>query len=361
MNFQSWQGVEDPRYGYGAMLAGFRSAVPKTVSFDDNASVQVFMNTPNVPHRFVEGQHRVCFTMWETDQLPAGFVRWLGQYDQVLVPCQHNVELFGVFHPNVQAVPLGVDNKFWSGYTPVDGPFRFLAGGSLWHRKGLDVVVKAFQLLGIPNTELHIKAAPHARDTPDIRDPRIVMHRRWMDAEQQRDWFRQGHVFIAASRGEGFGLMPLQAISMGVPTIVSNTTGQEQFAYLATGVVSTSKTPAVTVGNWDEPNLEELCEQMLDHHRNWQKHLADATVNARSSTAFSWRKATKALLDAVPAGIQIQNPVWREAEVTVRIRTRRNLSCDIGLTHYQFKAGVDYDVSENVYQVLSDAKVLEQA
>lgn len=361
MNFQSWQGVDDPRFGYGSMLAGFKSVLPKTVTLDDAASVSVFMNTPNVKRGWLDGQHRVSFTMWETDVLPDSFVRWLGQYDQVLVPCEHNVELFGRYHQDVRMVPLGVDNKFWSGYTEPGGPFKFLAGGSLWYRKGLDVVVKAFQLLGIPNTELHIKAAPHARDTPDIKDPRIVLHRNWMDADQQRDWFRTGHVFIAASRGEGFGLMPLQAISMGIPTIVSDSTGQKQFSYLATGVVPVGKSAAHTIGQWDEPNLEQLCEQMLDHHRNWQKHHADATVNARSATAFSWRKATAALLKAVPAGTLLDDPVWEPAVVTVKIRTRKNLSCDIGKNHYRFEAGVEYEVPEGVHQVLSDAKVLEQA
>ena len=361
MNFQSWQGVEDPRYGYGSMLAGFRSAVPKTVTFDDAASVLVFMNTPNGARGFTSGQHRVSFTMWETDVLPDYFVRWLDKYDQVLVPCEHNVELFSGFHGDVRMVPLGVDNKFWSGYDEPGGPFRFLAGGSLWFRKGLDVVVEAFQRLGIPNTELHIKAAPHAKDTPIVKDPRIVLHRRWMDADQQRDWFRTGHVFIAASRGEGFGLMPLQAISMGIPTIVSDSTGQKQFSYLATGVVSCSKSPAHTIGQWDEPNLDELCEQMLDHHRNWQKHRAEAVVNARSSTVFSWRKATTALLKAIPEGTLLADPVWEPVVATVKIKTRKNLSCDIGDNHYQFKAGVEYEVPEGVHQVLSDAKVLEQA
>lgn len=360
MNFQSWQGVDDPRFGYGSMLAGFKSVLPKTVTLDDSASVSVFMNTPDVKRGWLAGQHRVSFTMWETDVLPGSFVRWLGKYDQILVPCEHNVELFSRYHGDVRMVPLGVDNKFWSGYETPDGPFRFLAGGSLWFRKGLDLVVKAFHMLGIPNTELHIKAAPHARDTPDVKDPRIVMHRNWMGADEQRDWFRTGHVFIAASRGEGFGLMPLQAISMGLPTIVSDSTGQKQFSYLATGVVPVGKSAAHTIGMWDEPNLDELCEQMLDHYRNWDARRADAVVNARAATAFSWRKATKALLDAVPAGTLLDDPVWEPEVAYIKIRTRKKVSCDIGRTHYDFQAGVEYDVPEGVFQVLSDANVLEK-
>lgn len=360
MNFQSWQGVDDPKFGYGSMLAGFKSVLPKTVTLDNDASVWVYMNTPNGTRGFTVGQHRVSFTMWETDKLPDNFLRWLPLYDQVLVPCEHNRELFSQHHPDVRVVPLGVDNKFWSGYSEPDGPFKFLAGGSLWFRKGLDLVVEAFRRLDLPDAELHIKAAPHARDTPDVKHPRVVMHRNWMDDETQRNWFRQGHVFVAASRGEGFGLMPLQAISLGMPTIISDTTGQQQFSYLATGVISTIPSPAHTIGNWDEPNLDELCEQMLDHYRNWSTHQTNAVVNARSVSAWSWRKATKALLDAVPVGTLLEQPTWEPAVVTVPIKVKKKLSCDIGPTHYDFLPGVEYEVPEGVLQVLSDAKVLEQ-
>lgn len=359
MNFQSWQGVDDPKFGYGSMLAGFKSVLPKTVTLDNNASVWVYMNTPNSPKGFLSGQHRACFTMWETDQLPEDFIRWLPKYDQILVPCEHNRELFSQHHHDVRVVPLGVDNKFWSGYTEPEGTFKFLAGGSLWFRKGLDVVVEAFKRLALPDAELHIKAAPHARDTPDVKHPQIFMHRKWMDEEAQREWFKQGHVFVAASRGEGFGLMPLQAISLGMPTIISDTTGQEQFSYLATGVVSTTRSPAKTVGNWDEPNLDELCDQMLDHYRNWATHQANAVVNARSATAWSWRKATKALIESVPVGTLLEQPRWEPVVVTVPIMVTRKLSCDIGREHYQFVPGVEYQVPEGVLQVLSDAKVLE--
>jgi hypothetical protein len=32
----------------------------------------------------------------------------------------------------------------------------------MWKRKGMDVLVKAFNALKLPDAELHIKAAPHA-------------------------------------------------------------------------------------------------------------------------------------------------------------------------------------------------------
>jgi hypothetical protein len=98
---------------------------------------------------------------------------------------------------------------------------------------------------------------------------------------------------------------------------------------------------------------------MLDHYRNWKVHQAKAVVNAKSSSAWSWRKATKALIDAVPVGTLLEEPSWEPVVVNVPIKVKKKMSCDIGRTHYDFLPGVEYQVPEGVLQVLSDAKVLE--
>ena len=358
MNYQSWRGFPNPNFGYGSMLKGFVDNVPIGCSFDSRASVDVYMGVPFGVRDWLKGQHRVCFTMWETDTLPGSFIRWLTQYDQVLVPCEHNVELFSKYHKDVRMVPLGVDGKFWKPLPDPSGVFRFHAGGSLWHRKGLDIVVDVFNSLGLVDAELHIKAAPHASDVPKIRGKNIFLHREWMTLEDQRDWFAQGHVFIAASRGEGFGLMPLQAISMGIPTIVSKSTGQVQFAGLATGTVDCGKSRAITVGLWDEPDRKELAEQMLFHYRNWDA-LRKQALATRKIMGFSWGDASQALLDAVPVGSLLKTKTRIEPDVQIDVRLNRNLVCDIGVNHYKFVKGETYSVSEGVHQVLFDAGVLE--
>jgi glycosyltransferase involved in cell wall biosynthesis len=360
MNYQSWHGFNNPNFGYGSMLQGFLSTTPQTVSLDDKASVNVFMGVPSGIKGWYEGQHRVLFSMWETDTLPKSFTRWLSQYDQILVPCQHNVDLFSQHHPNVGYVPLGVDRSFWKPEpTTHTGMYRFHAGGSLWGRKGLDVVVKAFNKLKLPNAELHIKAAPHASDVPTGKlGENIYLHREWMTLDEQKDWFNQADCFIAASRGEGFGLMPLQAISLGIPTIVSDSTGQSQFSHLASGVVPCVKSKAETIGLWDEPNMDSLCELMLDHYRDREGKQIQACATASKAEQFSWKKATAKLIKAVPEGTLLKTDTWLAPVVNVNVTLNRNLNCDIGRESFKFLKGVTYEVSENVYEVLSNAKVL---
>lgn len=361
MNYQSWQGFDDPNFGYGSMLKGFKDALPKTVKLNDDASVHVHMQVPYACKGWFEGQHRVLFSMWETDVLPASFRRWLGQYDQVVVPCQQNVELFSQFHNDVSYCPLGVDHKFWK---PMDGsgggPFRFHGGGSLWRRKGLDVLVKAFNALKLPDAELHIKAAPHAKDTPTGRlGEKVFLNRAWMSPVEHRDWFNRADCFVAVARGEGFGLMPLQAIASGIPTILSDSTGQSQFAHLAFGVVPCGKSKAETIGNWDEPNQKILEELMMEAYRNRGTIKQVATGRVPETKQFSWSSATKQLLDLIPTGTLLENPSFVAPNIAVQIQVVRKVNAHIGRTLYQLEPGETYTVPENVHQVLFDSGAIK--
>jgi glycosyltransferase involved in cell wall biosynthesis len=335
------------------MLQGFATSLPKTVTLDKTASSDVYMGTPDLVGGWHDAQYRSCFTMWETDTLPDYFLRWLPEYDQILVPCEHNRELFSQHHENVKVVPLGVDHKFWK---PIEveqsETFRFHAGGSLWLRKGLDVAVKAFTALGLPNTELHIKAAPHARDTPTKFPPNVIMHRKWMSAEAQREWFNRADCFIAVSRGEGFGLMPLQAIASGIPTILSDSTGQSQFAHLAFGVVPCQKSPAVTVGRWDEPDQGILEELMVEAYNNRESNKIRAMARITETKEFSWVNATKKLIAAVPAGELIPAPIYRKAVMLMTVKARRKVNAYIGQQLWQMQPGETHEVPEDVCRVL---------
>lgn len=358
MNYQNWTGVGNPKIGYGSMLDGFLKAAPKNVTFHDKASVMVHMQLPESVKGWWNGTHRVLFTMWETDMMHNMFKPWFNQFDQVLVPCEDNLELFSKYHPDTTYVPLGVDTKFWArNYTgrpeKTGGKFRFHAGGSLWRRKGLDLVVQAFNNLKLPDAELHIKAAPHAFDTPkDKLGPNIYLHRKWMSLEEQRDWYAQADCFVAPARGEGFGLMPLQAISMGIPTIVSYSTGQKQFSHLATGVVPCGKSQAETCGHWDEPNLRELEELMKAHYQT--AHKVPAGVQQ-----FDWSKSTAKLLAAIPPGKLLDTDEWVLPDIKAQVRALRPVKATIGNEQIVLQRGQVTSVSLGVFQVLSDSGALE--
>lgn len=335
------------------MLLGFLDHKPAEVTLDPKASVNVHMGVPFSIKGWHKGQYRVLFTMWETDVLPPRFARWLNQYDEILVPCEHNIAVFHEHHPKVNYIPLGVDTKWWTPQPKTENKvFRFHAAGSLWRRKGLDKVVEAFDRLKLPDAELHIKAAPHASDVPHDLPERVYLNRKWMDAETQRDWFNMADCFVAPARGEGFGLIPLQAIALGVPTIVSDSSGQAQFAHLATSVVSSRKQPCFMGGRWDEPNVDHLMQLMRFHYHHRANLWVEAQARAKNAEEFSWAKAASKLTDHLPRGEKLTKLEWQEPRVLFDMEVTQKAACEINGNRWEFVPGKVYSVPEHVHDVM---------
>jgi glycosyltransferase involved in cell wall biosynthesis len=361
VNYQNWYGLQDVRYGYGRHASGFIDHAPKTVRFDSKASVAVYFGLPRDNKGWWDGAWKSVFTMWETDELPSWFVRYLPLYDQIIVPCQHNLELFSKYHDNVSQVPEGVDRKiFYPRDTPRMDRFQFRAAGSLWKRKGLDVLVEVFNSLKLSDADLTIKAAPHAHDVPtqNLGD-NIYLERRWMTEEEQCVWFSEADCFVAPARGEGWGLIPTQTISMGIPTIVSLSSGQLEFSHLATGVVSCRKSAAESIGRWDEPDRDELADQMLDHYNNWAAKKEQAMVNAEKMKEFSWPKAVKKLVSVLPQGELLDTDRWQPSFAYVTVKALKPVKADIGKAEIRQPKDAIFEVTDGQYQVLYDSGSVE--
>lgn len=350
-------GPNEAHYGYGKMHKSFVDALPANVSIDPAAETVVFMLQPQMVKGWFEGQHKVLMTMWETDKLPQKMAELLPAFDTVVVPCEHNRVLFAQHHPNVVVVPLGVDINIWFPRKTKrrPGPFRFLAGGSHWKRKGLDVVLAAFsQLEG--NVELHLKCKPDIiGGVPPISDPRVIIHREVMTEGQERDLYWDSDCFISMSRGEGWGLMPLQAIAAGIPTIISDTSGHRMFQHLAYSTVGTTSTPCTEDkfydgGNWDEPNLDELVAAMQKAATTKPK------VQTIDKFEFTWQNSALELLKVAPAGKKLPNPVWVSSDtVTVPVKALRKIQADIGVHRIRMDKDEIQHISVNAKNVLLDA------
>lgn len=356
-NYLHWNGFADPRYGYGSMWQGFMDHVPAGVVMDENASVRVDMQVPFASKGFYDGQWRVNFTMWETTKLPERFRRWIGEFDQVIVPCQHNVAVFGEHHKNVTVVPLGVDHKVWRPVKRAENQrTRFHAGGSLWARKGLDLVVEAFIKAKV-DADLYLKIGPQARDVPELsRLPEnIKTHRTWMSLPETVEWYGQADCYLAPSRGEGWGLMPLQAMAMGIPTIITASSGQADFAELATIVVPHTPKPTPLGGMWDEADVDALVEAIRMVASEREQFRAQAAARVKDTKQFSWANAAKKLVAATPVGTLLGDVPFKPIDIRYTFQVTRKVTSTINTDTYRFVPGVTYSMSEGVYDVLDQA------
>jgi len=167
------------------------------------------------------------------------------------------------------------------------------------------------------------------------------------------------------SRGEGFGLMPLQAISAGIPTILSNAHGHLEFADLATHRVPTTSVPTSKgvwqdMGDWDEPDTEALAETIKDLYNNRDKYRRQATLTAPQTAAFNWDTAADQVLQIVQPTTNRYTGVWKTFEPTCEIEVSKRIQADIGTHRVDLLPGIKHRVVLNVRDVLSRAGVLLQ-
>lgn len=344
------------------MFDNFVRHAPDDIAFHQHADVMVHMMQPPQIDGTFKGQHKTNFTMWESSALPERFIHWLRFYDQVLVPCDHNVELFSRHHGNVKKVPLGVDHKVWKAANREPNPrFRFHAGGSQWLRKGLDVVLEAFKRADL-DAELHIKLNPEEHNLPQLTLPdNVFLHRNWFTLEDTVKFFQNADCWVAVTRGEGFGLMPLQAAAVGVPTIMNAASGQAEFSYLGSVVVPHRPAKSHYGGMWDESDPGEVAEAMRDIYQNHATYKTAARNQVKDTQAWSWKKAARKLADALPVGGLLKDPVWVDSTLQMRMRVNRKVSGSINNNDFLFHPGQDYVVKENVYQVLLGGGYIEAA
>ncbi len=360
------EGVNVPHIGYGKMVGGLKAALSEKVTLDDQAETVLFALRPNMITGWFDDQRVSVLTMWETNWLPPQFYEYMPLIETMIVPSMHNFDLFSQFHNNVHMIPLGVDRAVWCPSDVIPhGKFRIMCGGSEWYRKGLDVVLEVFNKLQLPDAELHIKIVPPHLSAPKNLDyPNVVVHREWLTVEQERDLVRSMDGFVSVSRGEGFGLMPLQAVSAGVPTILSNAHGHREFADLATHRIPTTSVPTskgdwYEMGDWDEPDAEALAEAIKDLYNNRDKYRRQATLTAPQTAAFNWETSADQLLQIVQPTANKSTGVWKPFEPMCEIEVSKRVQANIGGHHVELLPGMKHRVVLNVRDVLLRANYLK--
>lgn len=345
------------------MTISLREATGMLARLDDQAERLVLMTQPSMVKGWWKGQTPHLFTMWETDVLPAHFRDYLSQFKKVLVPCEHNRVLFSQWHDDVVTVPLGVDTALWAPTErKPNTKLRILAGGSHWIRKGLDAVIRAFLEVNPPNCELVIKTIPDViGKIPIVPDPRITVIVDYLSPEQERELYRSADLFIAASRGEGWGLMPLQAITAGIPTLVSDTSGHREFLHLAAQTIKTTPVPAnlpplYTLGMWDEPDHQSLVDGITWFLDEPEKAKQRGLECAALADQFSWAKAARRLITEVGLGGVVAQDEWQEATlIRIPLRVKRRVRADIGKFSVDLAPGITHMVPVNVRDVIVEA------
>ena len=259
----------------------------------------------------------VYHTMFECTPLPQDWVSVLNRTGLVWSPSRYCTTLFrdsGVTRP-IMTAGYGVNRDVFPYYdrSGRDGLFKFIVWNrGLVSRKNLLDCVKAFHLANLPKNEaiMEIKlnrgfGAPNFfwRDAQDERVPvdnvTFAASDDWSDGDLAW-WLASADAMVYASKGEGFGLMPLEAGATGLPIICAYNTGMMDYlssdvAYLIeTEKMERSKEYSDRFGGdlyWCKPSIDQMVEHIRYVFYNREESLKTGKRFSQMAHKMTWEKA----------------------------------------------------------------------
>jgi glycosyltransferase involved in cell wall biosynthesis len=257
----------------------------------------------------------IAIVPWETTRIPESWVARLNSFDALFVPCKQNIECFrdsGVKIP-IELIYWGVDPK---KVYPIERPerpiFTFGHMGALSTRKGTDVLVEAFSEAFPTEQDVQLINKTSYNTYPfNVKDKRIkVLMTPYTNEELITQFWKEIDCFVFPTRGEGFGLTPLEAMATGVPAIVTGWSGPVDYmsdddGWLIKHSMVAAKNFTYTVyheecGSWAEPSKEHLIELMryAYNHRDDVK-AKGKKASERIMREWTWENKIKMFHEAI--------------------------------------------------------------
>jgi glycosyltransferase involved in cell wall biosynthesis len=233
ISYYTVDGNLDRTNGYGN--AGFQLilALQKAgheVPFDDEtAPIQISFCQPN-HYKFHEGQYKIGYTPWESTELPDGWLEKMNACDEIWATSdwvKGVYERAGVLVP-IKVVHHGLDPKWKPVHREHDGVTHFFHHGEPALRKGGQMTLDAFRAAFGDREDVHLTFKANSQhylrawhdgkfSVPEYNNVTIIT--KLYFENELVDLYNRMHCMVYPSYGEGFGLIPLQALGTGMPVI----------------------------------------------------------------------------------------------------------------------------------------------
>jgi glycosyltransferase involved in cell wall biosynthesis len=267
-----------------------------------------------LPEMYVTGsQYSIGFTYWETTALNPRWVDDMNKMDEIWTTSEFmkNVFINSGVHKPVYAFSLGVDPELYSPCKKKPRKkFTFLSMGSPSTRKNSQMAVDAF--LYLFGRDENYKLIYKSNGPPDARlhkdtdkqssihgHPRIEVIDWKLSESLLSALYDEVDCLLYPTSGEGWGLIPFQAIAKGIPTICTNATACEEYAEMSVPLdykwSNTNMTGIYNnTGEWAEPSFDDLCDKMLYVVKNYDDVSNKTLEGARHiNENMTWEKVTK--------------------------------------------------------------------
>ncbi len=234
----------------------------------------------------VPDQFCVGYTPWESSEIPERWKNHMSRMDEIWTTSSYCKDIYEEYNVNdvIRVVPHGIDPEIWKiNNRFITDKFVFFHIGGPTARKGGQRVYDAFEKVFGDNENVVLLLKSNGSSEcrwydgkgqygNANRHPRVQVVESYLEVYELVKLYNAAHCMVYPTSGEGFGLIPFQAIATGLPTIVTEATGTVDFANLS---VPLDSKPApgngIHLGNWVEPDFDDLCDKMLYVYNNYDK------------------------------------------------------------------------------------------
>jgi glycosyltransferase involved in cell wall biosynthesis len=309
------QGGKD---GYGIasgfLINGLREKGLDIQTYYNNQKLGILFHNPYGISK-METPFKFVYTMFESDKIPDEWIDYLYEADLVIVPSEWCKAVFAKAGISTRVVPLGYDDNVFKLIKrkpkhKSKEPFVFLHYNAFNVRKGFLELWKAFTEEFDPSEPVKLvlkttlKHVPAGFPINPSSYPNIEVITEQYTDTQLNGLLEKSDCFVFPSRGEGFGMTPIEAMATGLPTIVPNAHGighyfDKRYMY---EVNVEGECPAlysrykgIDVGKMVKCDVKHLKSQMRYIYTHQEDAIKKGKLASNYVKKYNWGKTTTKL------------------------------------------------------------------
>lgn len=131
---------------------------------------------------------------------------------------------FGIERKRMKLIYNGIHHKDEAPKSAGAEPIHLLFVGRLDYQKGFDVLLKAYAKVNRNDLKLTVVGSAVNEDSVECPPMDSVEYLPWVTPSEVQALYQKADALIVPSRWEGFAMVPLEGMAMGLPVIASNCT-----------------------------------------------------------------------------------------------------------------------------------------
>jgi len=290
------QMADNDEFGYGKVAKNVKKSI-KDINIESD--IEICLDIP--PYKFsLENSYKIGFTTWESTEIPSTWIYSLNNVNEIWTASKFISDVYSKYTNNpIYVFNHGLDAEYLPKKRSLKNTKTILFIGDEL-RSNEELVVEAYKQLNInKNYKLIIK---RKRPGKNIGYPGITIIECLYNKDQMIDLLYSADVLVYPTSGEGFGLIGLEAIGTGLPTI--STTGWSEYKDLITvsidSKLSNSKWKDVHNGKMFDPSIESIKNSILFWIENYENLIEIAYENAQiAHEKFNWETVNNKIIERI--------------------------------------------------------------